>query len=79
MCTSMLHLAECAVIEREFWGPLLKLLKDTGSPDPTDITTFLATTAINTDKVISKYHSVIWYLGWRCLVSVRSHRRISDR
>jgi hypothetical protein len=73
---SMLHLAECAVIQREFWGPLLKLLKDTGSPDPTDITTFLATTAINTDKVISKYHSVIWYLGWRCLYAATVESRI---
>jgi hypothetical protein len=70
------HLAKCGEIRRKYWNPLLKLLRDTGSPDPMDTQIFLITTAIDADRVISKHHSVIWYLGWRCLYAEIVNARI---
>jgi hypothetical protein len=75
---NMLHLAECDVIRQEFWNPILKLLHDTGMKRPRDITIFLITGTINPDSTISKYHSVIWYLAWRCLYAAIVKARIDE-
>ena len=75
----MLHLCECGVIRAEFWSELIELAKATGMPTPIDETIFIATGALARDKVISRYHSIIWFLGWRCLYAEIVSSRVESR
>ena len=40
---------------------------------------FLATGALSHDRVISRHHSVIWFLGWRCLYAEIVNSRVESR
>ena len=76
---SMLHLCECGVIMEEYWSELIKLAIATGMPPPDDATIFVATGALSPTKVISKYLSILWFLGWRCLYAETVGSRIDGR
>ena len=76
---SMLHLCECGVIREEFWSELIELAKATGMPAPIDDVIFFATGALANDKVVSRYHSIIWFLGWRCLYAEVVNSRVESR
>ena len=76
---SMLHLCECEVIREEYWNELIDLAVKTGMRPPDDITIFLATGALSRDRVISRYHSIIWFLGWRCLYAEIVNSRVEGR
>ena len=76
---SMLHLCECGVIREEFWSELIELAKATGMPAPIDDVIFIATGALANDKVVSRYHSIIWFLGWRCLYAEVVNSRVESR
>ena len=75
----MLHLCECGVIREEFWSELIELAKATGMPAPIDDVIFIATGALANDKVVSRYHSIIWFLGWRCLYAEVVNSRVESR
>ena len=76
---SQQHLCECGVIRAEYWSELIELAKATGMPTPVDEIIFIATSALAQDKVISRYHSIIWFLGWRCLYAEIVNSRIEGR
>ena len=76
---SMLHLCECGAIREEYWNKLIDLAVKTGMRPPDDITIFLATGALSRDRVISRYHSIIWFLGWRCLYAEIVNSRVEGR
>ena len=46
---------------------------------PDDMTIFLATGALSHDRVISRYHSIIWFLGWRCLYAEIVNSRVEGK
>jgi hypothetical protein len=48
-------------------------------PTPVDEIIFIATSALAQDKAISRYHSIIWFLGWRCLYAEIVNSRIEGR
>ena len=48
-------------------------------PPPDDATIFVATGALSPTKVISKYLSILWFLGWRCLYAETVGSRIDGR
>ena len=73
---TQLHLCSCGVIHAEYWGEVIKLAVKTDMPAPADATIFIATMALSRDTVISRHHSVIWYLGWRCLYAEIVHSRV---
>jgi len=63
----------------EYWSELIKLAIATGMPPPDDATIFVATGALSPTKVISKYLSILWFLGWRCLYAETVGSRIDGR
>ena len=48
-------------------------------PKPIDTTIFIATGALGPDEVISRNHSVLWYLGWRCLYAEVVNSRVEGK
>ena len=48
-------------------------------PTPSDDTIFIASGALSSDKVTSRYHSVIWFLSWRCLYAEIVNSRVENR
>ena len=75
---SQMHLCKCGVIRKEFWDPLIKVATETGMPAPHHTTAFLAVGLISADRVISKFHSGIFFLGWRSLYAAIIHSRVDN-
>ena len=73
------YLCECGVIRDEYWSEVIKLAVATGVPTPRDDTIFIVSGALSNDKVISRYHSIIWFLSWRCLYAEVVNSRVEGR
>ena len=73
---SQVHLCECDIIHDEYWSHLLEVATHTGMPQPQDTPTFLATGALSPTTAVSKHHSGILYLGWRCLYAAIVQSRV---
>ena len=54
------------------------LLGQTGMPRPQEYAIFVATATLTAEKVISRYHSVVWFLGHRCIYAEIQRSREED-
>ena len=48
-------------------------------PTPHDEIIFIASGALTNEKVISRHHSIIWFLGWRCIYAEIVNSRVENR
>jgi hypothetical protein len=63
---SMIHLAECDKIRRNFWDRILTDMQDLGMPRPENTRTFLITGLVD-EKAAGQDQAGILMIAWRCL------------
>ena len=76
---NQLHLCECPVIHRDFWGPVIKVIRDMGYPVPADVTAYLAVGRLTDDKCVGPQESGVLFIAWRCLYAATVHARIENK
>ena len=64
---SMLHLAECLNIWKDYWSRIIILLYELGMKQPQCHKAFIIFGRITNTKYIDPYRSIILFLAWRCL------------
>jgi hypothetical protein len=73
------HLAECVIIRREFWAPILQLAHDLGWPTADEWgadTTMVITFRVSDTEVVDTEQADLIFLAWRCLYAELVHARI---
>ena len=75
---NQLHLCTCPILREEFWDPLICMLIQTKMPVPQEYEAFVATGTLEAEKVISRHHSVVWFLGHRCIYAEIQRSREED-
>ena len=73
---SVTHLAQCPILQEEFWRPIIQLAIELGMTPPQDTTAWIATGAISSTEITPKDIDAVWWLGWRCIYAeiTRSHK-----
>jgi hypothetical protein len=75
---NILHLAQCPIIRLEFWDEVIVLLIKLGMPRPQHVDAFIVTGTLDQNKAISRLHSGVWFLAWRCLYAAMVTSRVED-
>ena len=73
---TQLHLAECRILQIEYWQPLIDTLCDMGMTPPADITIFIATGVLTEKTTAGKYFAGAWFIAWRCIYAEIVNARI---
>ena len=73
------HLAECDVINDEYWSNIIGLLHDLGSEDPEHIVTFLLFGRISDKEVVDQETADVLFIAWRCLYAAITKSRIEQK
>jgi len=76
---NQLHLCECPIIRRDFWDPILKVIRDMGYPVPADVTAYLAVGRVTDDECVGPQESGILFIAWRCLYAATVNARVENK
>ena len=76
---NQLHLCECPIIWRDFWGPIVTVICEMGYPVSPDTTAYLAVGRATDDKCIGPEESGIMFIAWRCLYAATVQARVEKK
>ena len=73
------HLAECVIIRREFWSPILRLMHKLGWPTANEWgadTAMVITFRVSDTTVVETEQADLIFVAWRCLYAELVHARV---